>query len=200
VIVAQKVVAVVGSYRRGGIADSAVLAILGAAREQGAETRIIYLADEHLNFCTNCRRCTQTPGPERGHCVQQDNLHSILAQIDSSDVLVLSSSVNYWNVTSLFRKFMERLICCTYWPWGGAAPIPRSKQRPRKAVLVASASMPGFCIPLLTGAARALRITAKSLGGKPVATLWIGLTGKQSDEKLSPRALVRARRIGLSLA
>ncbi len=196
----HKVVAVVGSYRRGGITDSAVLAILGAARERGAETRVLYLADEQLNFCTNCRRCTQEPGPVRGVCAQSDALHPILAQIDSSDVLILGSPVNYWNVTAVFRKFMERLICCTYWPWGGAAPMPRNKHQPRKAVLVASASMPGFCIPLLTGAARALRITAKSLGAKPAASLWIGLTGKHPGEKLSPRTLARARRIGLSLA
>ena len=42
---AKKVVAVVGSYRKEGITDSAVLAILGAARERGAETRILYLSE-----------------------------------------------------------------------------------------------------------------------------------------------------------
>jgi NAD(P)H-dependent FMN reductase len=198
--VAQKVIAIVGSYRKGGITNKAVQAILGAALEKGAETRILYLADQHLEFCTNCRRCTQELGLQRGTCVQQDDLQSILAEIDSADVLVLGSSVNYWNATALFRKFMERLIGATYWPWGGAAPKPRNKRLTRKAVLVASASMPGFCIPLLTGAARALRITAKCLGTKTVATLWIGLAGKQPDQPLSSRALARARRIGLSLA
>ena len=197
---AKKVVAVVGSYRKEGITDSAVLAILGAARERGAETRILYLSEQRLNFCTNCRRCTQEPGPERGVCAQPDALHSILAEIDSSDVLILGSPVNYWNVTAVFRQFMERLICTTYWPWGGAAPMPRSKHHPRKAVLVASASMPGFCIPLLTGAARALRITAKSLGAKPAASLWIGFSSKEAKQELSPRALARARRIGFRLA
>jgi NAD(P)H-dependent FMN reductase len=196
----QKIVAIVGSYRKGGIIDSAVLAILEAAHENGAETRILYLLDQHLGFCTNCRRCTQEPGSKHGLCLQVDDLHSILDQIDSADVLVLGSPVNYWNVTALFRQFMERLIVTTYWPWGQAAPKPRNKRLTRKTVLVASASMPGFCIPLLTGAARALRITAKSLGGRTVATLWIGLTGKQRGEKLSPRTLARARRIGLSLA
>ena len=197
---AQKVIAIVGSYRKGGITNKAVQAILGAAREKGAETRILYLADQHLEFCTNCRQCTQVPGLQRGTCVQQDDLQLILAEIDSADVLVLGSSVNYWNATALFRKFMERLIGATYWPWGGAAPKPRNKRLTRKAVLVASASMPGFCIPLLTGAARALRITAKCLGIKTVATLWIGLSAKQPNQELSPRALARARRIGLSLA
>jgi NAD(P)H-dependent FMN reductase len=132
--------------------------------------------------------------------VQQDDLESILTEIDAADALVLGSPVNYWNVTAIFRQFMERLLGYCYWPWGQAAPRLRSKRLTRKAVLVSSASMPGFCIPLLTGAARALRVTAKMLGIKTVATLWIGLAGKQPDQPLSPRTLARARRIGLSLA
>ena len=197
---AQKVVAIVGSYRKGGATDSAVQAILAGAREKGAQTHTLYLTDRHLEFCTNCRRCTQESGSKRGLCVQQDDLESMLTEIDAADVLILGSPVNYWNATALFRRFMERLLGTTYWPWGQAAPRPRSKRLTRKAVLVASSAMPGFCIPLLTGAARALRITAKSLGGRTVATLWIGLTGKQPDQPLSPRTLARAHRIGLTLA
>jgi multimeric flavodoxin WrbA len=198
--VAQKVVAIVGSYRKGGAIDSAVQAILAGAREKGAQTHSLYLTDQHLEFCTNCRRCTQAPGPQRGSCVQQDGLQSILTEIDAADALILGAPVNYWNVSAIFRQFMERLLGYCYWPWGQAAPRLRSKRLTRKAVLVSSASMPGFCIPLLTGAARALRVTAKMLGIKTVATLWIGLQGKQSIQPLSPRTLARARRIGLSLA
>ncbi|MGP8260168.1 MAG: flavodoxin family protein [Acidobacteriaceae bacterium] len=196
----QKVVAIVGSYRKGGTIDSAVQAILSAARENGAETHTLYLTDQHLEFCTNCRRCTQAPGLQRGCCVQQDDLQSILTEIDAADVLILGAPVNDWNVTAIFRQFMERLLGYCYWPWGQAAPRLRNKKLARKAVLISSSSMPGFCIPLLTGAARALRVTAKMLGIKPVASLWIGLRGKEPDQPLSPRTLARARRIGLTLA
>jgi multimeric flavodoxin WrbA len=197
---AQRIVAIVGSYRKGGATDSAVQAILAAAREHGAQTHTLYLTDQHLEFCTNCRRCTQAPGLQRGSCVQQDDLQSILTEIDAADALILGAPVNYWNVTAIFRQFMERLLGYCYWPWGQAAPRLRNKKLARKAVLVSSSAMPGFFIPLLTGAARALRVTAKMLGIKTVATLWIGLTGKQPDQPLSPRTLARARRIGLSLA
>jgi hypothetical protein len=54
-------------------------------------------------------------------------------------------------------------------------PALPSKRQPRKAVLVASAAMPGFLIPLTTGAARALRVTAKMLGAEPVDHVLIGL-------------------------
>jgi len=119
---AQKVVAIVGSYRKGGAIDSAVQAILAGAREHGAHTHAIYLTDQHLLFCTNCRRCTQAPGLQRGCCVQQDDLESILAEIDAADALVLGSPVNYWNATAIFRQFTERLLGATYWPWDRARP------------------------------------------------------------------------------
>ena len=197
---AHKVVAIVGSYRKGGAIDSAVQAILAGAQEKGAQTHSLYLTDQHLEFCANCRRCTQAPGLQRGCCVQQDDLQSILTEIDAADALVLGAPVNYWNVTAIFRQFMERLLGYCYWPWGQAVPALRNRRITRKAVLVSSAAMPGFCIPLLTGAARALSVTAKYLGVRPVARLWIGLTGKEPHQPLSPRTLARARRIGLSLA
>lgn len=195
----RKVVAVVGSYRKGGTIDTAVQAVLEGAREKGAETKTIYLTDQHLEFCENCRRCTQAPGLQRGQCVQKDDLQGILDELDTADAIVLGSPVNYWNLTAIFRRFMERLLGCVYWPWGMSSPQPRNTLPTRKAVLVASSAMPGFCIPLFTGAARALRVTAKMLGAETVGKLWIGLAAQQPHQQLSARTLAHARRIGLRL-
>jgi hypothetical protein len=54
-------------------------------------------------------------------------------------------------------------------------------------------------IPLFTGTRKALRTTAKILGAKPVASLWIGLSAGEQHPRLSARALARARRIGVRL-
>jgi putative NADPH-quinone reductase len=196
----KSIVAIVATYRRGGTVDSAVDAMLQAAREHGAATHIIHLTEEHIEFCRNCRQCTQEPGEDRGKCAQDDDLEDILEEIEAADAIVLASPVNYYNVTAIFRRFMERLIGAAYWPWGANTPVIRTKKRPRKAVLVASAAMPGFLIPLATGAARALRITASMLGARPANHLWIGLAAKAPHQQLSPRTLQRARRIGMTLA
>jgi NAD(P)H-dependent FMN reductase len=195
-----RVVAIVGSYRRGGTTDSAVEAILAGAREKGALTHTIHLTDRHLEFCRNCRECTQLAGPERGKCAQRDDLELILAEVEAADAVVLGSSVNYGGVTAIFRRFMERLIGFTYWPWGESMPKPRIAAATRKAVLVASSGMPGFFIPVFTGVSRTLRITAKMLGAKPVATLWVGLSAMEQDHPLSARTVKRARSIGWKLA
>ena len=78
--------------------------------------------------------------------------------------------------------------------------IQRSKRLPRKAVLVASAGMPGFLIPFATGAPRALRLMAKSFGAKPVGSLWIGLVSQEQHPPFSARNRERARRMGWKLA
>jgi putative NADPH-quinone reductase len=195
-----KVIAIVGSYRKGGITESAVEAILEGARAQGAVTQTIRLSERDLEFCTNCRQCTQVPGEERGKCAQQDDLEQILLAVEQADALVLASPVNYYNVTALFRRFMERLLGFAYWPWGQNAPRLRTKRRPRKAVLVACAAMPGFLIPLATGASRALHITAQMLGAKQVGHLWIGLVSNQPGHQLSRSVLNRARLLGARLA
>jgi len=54
-----KITAIVGTYRKGGIIDAAVDEILSSAREEEAITGKIYLIDKHLEFCKNCRTCTQ---------------------------------------------------------------------------------------------------------------------------------------------
>jgi putative NADPH-quinone reductase len=196
----SRVVAIVGSYRKGGAVDTAIEAVLAGAREKGAQTHTIYLTEQHIEFCTNCRQCTQQPGTERGKCAQQDGLEPLLAEIEAADALVLGSPVNYYNGTAIFRRFLERLLGFVYWPWGQNAPRPRSRRLSRKAVLVASAAMPGFLIPLATGAPKVLRIASKSLGAKPVGSLWIGLVSQKPHPQLSAHTLDRARRMGWKLA
>jgi len=196
----RKVVAIVGSYRKGGMIDQAVEAILEGARARGAATQTVQLRNCHIEFCTNCRNCMQEPGVTRGKCVQQDDLEEILSGIESADSVVLGSPVNAFNVTALFRRFLERLVGYGYWPWGQEVPKERTKFKPRKAVLVASAAMPGFLIPCATGAPRALRTAATLLGAKPVGKLWIGLAAREEHQELSNQTRLRARHLGARLA
>jgi putative NADPH-quinone reductase len=199
--VAIKIVAVVGSYRKGGTIDSAVDAMLEGAAAEGAETAKIYLLEKQIEFCTNCRSCAQQAGLVRGKCVLQDDLESVLSQIEAADAIVLAAPVNFFNVNAMFRRFMERLVGYVYWPWdkpGG--PLPRNKARNKIAALVTSTAMPGFLIPISTGAPRALRITAKVLGAKPVATLWIGLSAVHQKQELAAKVKAKAKRIGFRLA
>lgn len=197
-----KVVAILGCYRRGGITDQAVDAVLEGAREAGAETDKIYLTDRNIGFCTNCRTCSQLDGATPGRCIQQDDLQVVLREVEDANSLVLGSPVNYYNVTAVFRRFMERLLgFAACWPWGkNLGPKLRSQVLHKNAILVCSAGMPSAMIPLVTGATGALKLTAKMLGAAPAGKLWIGRAAISPDQRLEPRIRARAIRLGRRLA
>jgi multimeric flavodoxin WrbA len=198
---AKKILAIVGTYRKGGITDSAVEEILSAVRENGGETEKIYLIDKHLEFCTNCRKCTQLPGEHYGKCVLNDDLNEILQKIEKADGLVLASPVNFYNVTAVTRKFIERLVCFAYWPWGkSAAPKNRSKVQNKMAVYVTATAMPAIMQIFFTGGPRILKIVAKLLGAKKVIPLVIGLVAVNEKESLPEKYSQKARKAGQMLA
>lgn len=197
---AKRILGIVGSYRRNGTIDTLVTEVLSSAKEQGAETEKIYLLDKHIEFCTNCRTCTQKTGTERGECVHQDDMAGILDRYDASDGIVIGAPVNCFNLNALTRRFMERLVCFTYWPWGQPAYKLRKKSGGKKAVLITSSAMPAIMGRIFTGAPRALRIIAEVMGARPVAMLFAGLSANKEKAALPDRMLRRARDAGRNLA
>lgn len=196
----KKIVAVVGSYRKGGIIDSAVDQILNAAAEQGARVHKIYLLDKHIEFCSNCRSCTQDQGDRRGYCAIRDDMAEVLDELESADGIVLGSPMNFFSVTALTKRFIERLVCYAWWPWGDRIPKVRSSKRPRSAVLLLSCAMPAFMARLLGGAPRVLKTAAAILGARTVGFLIIGQVAQQEHEALPARVQKKAHRLGVKLA
>lgn len=194
----RQVVGIVGSYHRGGIVDSLVDEVLNSAAERGAETKRIFLADKRVEFCTNCRSCARENGIRRGRCIHDDDMAGILDQCEAADVLVLGAPVNFYNVNALTRCFMERLICYSSWPADQLAPRLRVEEPDKKAVLVTAAALPAPAGYVLTGAPRALKKTALSLGAKPQYTLFEGMAANR--EHPSWLARTRARSIGRRIA
>jgi multimeric flavodoxin WrbA len=194
-----KVTAIVGTYRKGGVIDTAVDEILAAAEQAGAEVGKIQLIDKHIEFCTNCRTCGQLEGPNCGECVIADDMASILEEIRRSDALVLASPMNFFTVTAVMKRFMERLVCCAYWPWGKAAPTARNKRKTKRAVLVASSAAPSFLARLMTKMLGLMKNVAGLLGAKTVGVLFIGLAARQQHQAIGERARKKAHRLGRKL-
>lgn len=197
---AGNVIGIVGSYRKGHIIDSAVSAVLEGAEQAGGRTNKIYLLDKHLEFCTNCRACTQEEDVARGKCVQKDDLEELLKEIDSADALVLGSPVNYFTVTALTKRFVERLVGSAYWPWGTAAPKLRTKKGSKKAVIITSSACPALMGRILMpNALSVLKAAAKSLGFEVERKLYFGLAASEENQKLEKKALARAYEAGWML-
>ena len=195
----KKILGIVGSYRKDGVIDTLVTEVLAAAEEQGAQTAKIYLKDRHIEFCTNCRKCTQDAGTEPGKCIHRDDMESILSQYLDSDAVVIGAPVNFFNVNAVTRRFMERLACFCYWPWGARGPQMRSRTKTRKAVLITSSAMPAFLGRIFTGALRALKTIASTMGAKPVASIFVGMIALQEQATIQEKAIRQARKAGREL-
>jgi FMN-dependent NADH-azoreductase len=196
---AKKIVAIVGTYRRGKVIDTAVSEILCGAREHGAETQTIYLLDKHIEFCTNCRTCTQEKDVgRRGECVHNDDMDEILRAIDAADAVVLAAPTNFFNVNALTRRFIERLVPYAYWPRKGKSGPKYRVARPDKvAITVTATACPALIGRIvMPGSRRALKIAAKTLGARVVQSLHFDCLAETPESALSEKARRRAHQAG----
>jgi len=200
----KKFVGIVGSYRKGGIIDSAVSAILKGAEAMGDETKKIYLLDKHIEFCKNCRSCVQEKACEtRGKCMHNDDMEEILREIDNANGVVLGAPINFFNVTALMKKFIERLLPYCYWPWGRVIPKYRIKKSKisKKAVTVTSSGCPAWLGRIIfSGAPSVLKTAARCIGARVVKSLYFGTVRRRGNSQLSDRALLKAYKAGEKLA
>ena len=200
---AKKIVAITGSYRRGRIIDSAVAQMLESARKAGAQTSLVNLLDKHIEFCTNCRICAGEDAKlARGKCVINDDLETILQQIDDADGIILASPTNVYNVTAIMKRFIERLTVYAYWPWDTkGAPVFRIKKLSKKAVVVTSSAAPAILARIfMPGAKRTLKVAAKCMGAKTIKSLHFGLTAISQNQPLTAKQLQQASDAGRMLA
>lgn len=196
-----RILSINGSYRDDGITDQAVAIVVQAAEAAGAEVEVIRLREYPIEFCLNCRECTQQPGPAPGRCVQHDGMQALVDKIEVADAFILASPTNFGSATALFKRFMERLIVYAYWPWAMNGPqLRKAGEARKKAVLISSCAAPAILGRWAYGTRKQLQMTAKTIGAEPVGTLSIGMIAKQPHPVLPVRAMKRALALGRKLA
>lgn len=184
----KKILAINGSYRDDGITDQAVNKILSAAKAFGAEVELILLRDYPIEFCLNCRECTQLPGDMPAECVQHDGMKQLVDKIESADGYILAAPTNFGSVTAIFKRFMERLVVYAHWSWEMNAPKYRKANSvKKKAILISSCAAPGVLGRWLYGTHSQLKMTAKTIGAETVGTIFTGMISKQPHPALPER-------------
>lgn len=106
------VLGIMGSPRKGGNTDLLMEAVLEGARQAGASTEKIHLADLSIRPCLGCDRCRKT-----GECAQKDDMRGLLEKMEASGVWVLGTPVYYWGPSAQLKTFVDR--------WYGAGKIAR---------------------------------------------------------------------------
>ena len=127
-----KILSINGSYRDDGVTDQMVEAMAQAIKATGSDVEVIRLRDHPIEFCLNCRACTQQPGKIPGKCIQHDGMQELIDKIEQADGYILASPTNFGSVTAIFKRFMERLVVYAYWPWDINTPRLRKANIPKK--------------------------------------------------------------------
>lgn len=97
------VVGVYGSPRKGGNSDLILDSSLQGAQAQGAKVARIYVRDLDISGCRECNGCAET-----GKCVVQDDMQDIYTILDDADVVILSSPIFFYGLTSQLKALIDR--------------------------------------------------------------------------------------------
>lgn len=190
------ILAINGAYRCDGITDQTVELLRQTIEAAGGKVDIIHLRDHPVEFCLNCRACTQLPGAAPGSCVLQDGMQELIDKIEWADGYILASPTNFESATALFKRFMERLVVYAYWSWDMNSPQYRKAKLPRKkAILISSCAAPGILGHWFFATRKQLTMTAKTIGADPVGILFTGLVGKDANPKITAPTQARIRKL-----
>ncbi len=205
------IMAVSGSYRRGGATYRMVEAVADGAREAGAEVDVLHLRDIEFAFCTNCHTCWDAPTLEAAlvKCPARDELTPWIERLAGADGLILSSPVNLGSMSALTKKFMERCApMAVFKPMPLLArilvapsrcPSPRLEKKHRTLVFITASATPARVARLF------MRMPKKQLlafcevwPARLVDFIWVGGT-LAPGWKLSEHDLARARAAGAKM-
>ncbi|MEW6751110.1 MAG: flavodoxin family protein [Candidatus Latescibacterota bacterium] len=100
-----RILGVVGSPRRGGNTHVLVEHVLQGARQAGAETEVLLLADLTVRECDGCHACW------RGKpCSKRDDMAEVYPRIAASDAVVFGTPVYWYGPTALVKAFLDRFV------------------------------------------------------------------------------------------
>jgi multimeric flavodoxin WrbA len=106
----MKILALQGSPRPNGNTQTLLDLALDAAREAGADVKVINLRE--MKRLTGCRECKACQGdPDHPACEIQDDMQPILAQALLADVIVWATPVFCWSPSWLLKMAIDRFYC-----------------------------------------------------------------------------------------
>lgn len=81
--------------------------LLEGARQAGGDTKEVFLIEQDIGQCLGCFSCW---GKTPGKCVQNDDMSSLISLFIDSDYVGMATPVYGMFMTSLLKKFTERLL------------------------------------------------------------------------------------------
>jgi multimeric flavodoxin WrbA len=151
----MKVMAIIGSPRRGGNTELLVDRVIDGCRSKSAaEIEKVFITDRNIQYCSGCLTCTFPP-PGTGKCVLRDDMEVLIEKIRDSDAFIFGTPNHMRTATAPMLNFLARMLPLlryeieydTEGNMIGATGV--SKIENRKAVMVISQGDPFFSSSLV---------------------------------------------------
>jgi multimeric flavodoxin WrbA len=120
----KKILAVVGSPRKGGNTDLLVQKVVEGAVSKGAQVETLALAKLNIRECDGCHVCWKGKP-----CSKHDDMLAAYQKIIESDVIIFGTPVYWYGPTALMKAFIDRLVYFN-------CPENRAKIRNKSAAMV----------------------------------------------------------------
>lgn len=104
----KKVLALMGSPRKGKNTDTLLEYLLDGLNKEEYYVEKINLIDKKINFCTGCDYCGHVEA-----CVNKDDMYYIYEGFDTSDIIILAAPIYFNSINGLTKNMVDR--CQRYW-------------------------------------------------------------------------------------
>ncbi|MBW2173363.1 MAG: flavodoxin family protein [Deltaproteobacteria bacterium] len=144
----MKILAIIGSYRKGKTIDTLVSKAIEGAVSKMADAKVdkIYLIDKHMEYCRNCMACRKDDkSKEIADCVITDDLTELLPVIQEADFFVFGTPINCGTVTAVMKTFLERTTWTLAKPGKNpieGCPEPRTAKKKKAVILLSTGIVP----------------------------------------------------------
>ncbi len=102
----MKIIAINGSpHGKWGSCSYLVTKMFEECEKLGAETEVIRLIKNKINYCIGCGECMSS-----GVCPQKDDVREIQDKMREADGIVFASPVYVLHVTGLLKNFIDRCL------------------------------------------------------------------------------------------
>ena len=101
----KKIVAFVGSPRKGGNTAAMVSEVVRGAKEAGAEVTVHYLNDMNIRPCQGCFYCRM-----EANCAIHDDMQAVYSEIKAAEAVVIGSPVYMFQVAAQIKILFDRLF------------------------------------------------------------------------------------------
>ncbi|MCK4820937.1 flavodoxin family protein [bacterium] len=132
----MKILALIGSPRKGSNTDLLVERILQGCRHKGHVSEKFYLYDYEISPCIDCRSCKKGDYA----CTLVDGMQPIYPKIQGADLIIFGTPLYWYGPSGKMKLFVDRLR-----PF-----VASGKLKGKKGVIVTpSADGPEACEPLI---------------------------------------------------